>query len=89
MLIHVHRTVELGQLVGQQPDVGVEETQFQRHRLPDVLPVFALVPAAAAAADYAVTAAAVFGGRPNERNVIYSISQWDLCVEKLIDNAAH
>lgn len=69
MLIHVNRTVELGQLVGQQPDVGIKETQFQRHRLPDVLPVFALVPAAAAAADHAVVTATVFGGRPSEQKI--------------------
>lgn len=58
VLVHVHRTVEFGQLVGQQPDVGLEETQFQRDRLPDELSVFALVSQAHA------VASAVFGRGP-------------------------
>jgi len=64
VLVHVHRTIELGQFVGQQPDVGLEETQFQRHRLPDELSVFALVPAAhyAVVAASTTASATVFGG---------------------------
>lgn len=62
VLIHVHRPVELGQLVGQQPYVGLEETQLQRDRLSDELSVFTLGPHAAHTA--VIAAAAVFGGGP-------------------------
>lgn len=62
VLVHVHRAVELGQFVGQQSDVRLQKTQFQRYRLSDELPVFALVPATARTTVFVT--AAIFGRGP-------------------------